>query len=36
MTERHAQRVAALDNPTAGALSALLPDDLPDHHEFSA
>jgi nitrous oxidase accessory protein NosD len=36
MTERHAQRTAALDNPTAEALSALLPDDLPDHQEFAA
>ncbi len=36
MTERHAQRAAALDNLTAEAMSALLPDDLPDHQEFVA
>jgi AAA lid domain len=34
MTERHAQRVAGLEDPTAAALSTLLPDDLPGDREF--
>jgi len=34
MTERHAQRVVDLHDPTAAALSTLLPADLPDDHEF--
>jgi hypothetical protein len=31
-----AQRVAVLDTPTAEALSAPLPDDLPDYQDFAA
>jgi Holliday junction resolvasome RuvABC ATP-dependent DNA helicase subunit/nitrous oxidase accessory protein NosD len=34
MTERHAQRVAGLEDPTAAALSTLLPGDLPGDREF--
>jgi SpoVK/Ycf46/Vps4 family AAA+-type ATPase len=35
MTERHAQRVVGLQDPTKAALSTLLPTDLPDDHEFA-
>jgi hypothetical protein len=34
MTERHAQRIADLDDLTAATLSTLLPADLPDALEF--
>ncbi len=34
MTERHAQRVTDLQDPTAADLSTLLPEDLPEDHEL--
>ncbi|HLX51056.1 MAG TPA: right-handed parallel beta-helix repeat-containing protein [Streptosporangiaceae bacterium] len=36
MTERHAQRVVGLENPTKAALSTLLPADLPEDHESAS
>jgi nitrous oxidase accessory protein NosD len=35
MTERHAQRMVVLRDPTAVVLSTLLPEDLPDPQEFA-
>jgi Holliday junction resolvasome RuvABC ATP-dependent DNA helicase subunit len=34
MTERHAQRVSSIEDPTAAALSTLLPEDLPEDQEL--